>query len=153
MALLKRLSGFAFLALFTVLQLLVYAGMQVPVGVALDRYGSRRLLMTGLVLMTAGQLAFAFVTGVEGRLPSALHAAQISAVVIEARARGRVVVRRGSSPARGVPERAQEIDGPVEAVDLEVVVERHGDELRDLRDGESSWRAGGSSEGLAARPE
>ncbi len=50
------------LALFTVLQLLVYAGMQVPVGVALDRYGSRRLLMTGLVLMTAGQLAFAFVT-------------------------------------------------------------------------------------------
>jgi sugar phosphate permease len=50
------------LALFTVLQLLVYAGMQVPVGVALDRYGSRRLLLTGLVLMTLGQLAFAFVT-------------------------------------------------------------------------------------------
>ena len=50
------------LALFTVLQLLVYAGMQVPVGVALDRFGSRRLLLTGLVLMTVGQLAFAFVT-------------------------------------------------------------------------------------------
>ncbi len=49
------------LALFTVLQLLVYAGMQVPVGVALDRYGSRRLILAGLVLMTAGQLAFAFV--------------------------------------------------------------------------------------------
>jgi sugar phosphate permease len=49
------------LALFTVLQLLVYAGMQVPVGVALDRYGSRRLLLAGLVLMTAGQLTFAFV--------------------------------------------------------------------------------------------
>jgi MFS family permease len=49
------------LATFTVLQLLVYAGMQVPVGVALDRYGSRRLLLAGLVLMTAGQLAFAFV--------------------------------------------------------------------------------------------
>jgi sugar phosphate permease len=49
------------LALFTVLQLLVYAGMQVPVGVALDRYGSRRLLLAGLVLMTVGQLTFAFV--------------------------------------------------------------------------------------------
>ncbi len=49
------------LALFTVLQLLVYAGMQVPVGVALDRYGSRRLLLAGLVLMTAGQLTFALV--------------------------------------------------------------------------------------------
>src|SRR4029453_772208 len=33
------------LAMFTVLQLLVYAGMQVPVGVALDRYGSRKLLL------------------------------------------------------------------------------------------------------------
>ena len=49
------------LALFTVLQLLVYAGMQVPVGVALDRFGSRKLILAGLVLMTAGQLAFAFV--------------------------------------------------------------------------------------------
>jgi MFS family permease len=49
------------LALFTVLQLLVYAGMQVPVGVALDRFGSRRLILSGLALMTAGQLAFAFV--------------------------------------------------------------------------------------------
>ena len=49
------------LALFTVLQLLVYAGMQVPVGVLLDRFGSRALLLGGLVLMTGGQLAFAFV--------------------------------------------------------------------------------------------
>lgn len=48
------------LATFTVLQLVVYAGMQVPVGVLLDRYGSRAMLLTGLVLMTAGQLAFAF---------------------------------------------------------------------------------------------
>ena len=44
------------------LQLLVYAGMQVPVGVAIDRYGPKKLLLAGLVLMTAGQLAFAFVT-------------------------------------------------------------------------------------------
>ncbi len=50
------------LSMFTVLQLLVYAGMQVPVGVALDRYGSRKVLLAGLVLMTIGQLAFAFVT-------------------------------------------------------------------------------------------
>lgn len=47
------------LALFTVLQLAVYAAMQVPVGVLLDRFGSRRLLLGGLVLMTCGQLAFA----------------------------------------------------------------------------------------------
>jgi len=48
------------LATFTVLQLIVYAAMQIPVGVLLDRYGSKRLLLTGLVLMTAGQLMFAF---------------------------------------------------------------------------------------------
>lgn len=50
------------LAFFTVLQLLVYAGMQIPVGVLLDRYGPRRILLVGLVGMTAGQLAFAFAT-------------------------------------------------------------------------------------------
>ena len=48
------------LAFFTVLQLVVYAGMQVPVGVLLDRYGSRMLLLVGLALMTGGQVAFAF---------------------------------------------------------------------------------------------
>jgi sugar phosphate permease len=48
------------LAFFTVLQLLVYAAMQIPVGVLLDRFGSRRMLLIGLALMTAGQLAFAF---------------------------------------------------------------------------------------------
>ena len=49
------------LAFFTVLQLVVYAGMQIPVGVLLDRFGSRALLVSGLTLMTAGQLAFAVV--------------------------------------------------------------------------------------------
>jgi len=48
------------LATFTMVQLLVYAGMQLPVGVMLDRFGSKRLLATGLILMTVGQLAFAF---------------------------------------------------------------------------------------------
>ncbi len=49
------------LASFTVLQLVVYAAMQVPVGVLLDRYGPRALLLSGLVLMTCAQVAFAFV--------------------------------------------------------------------------------------------
>ncbi len=49
------------LAFFTVLQLIVYAGMQIPVGVLLDRYGSRALLLSGLTFMTVGQLAFAVV--------------------------------------------------------------------------------------------
>lgn len=50
------------LGMFTVLQLLVYAGLQVPVGVLLDRFGSRLILLTGLALMTLGQLLFAFTT-------------------------------------------------------------------------------------------
>ena len=50
------------LAFFTVLQLIVYAGLQVPVGVLLDRFGSRFMLLGGLVLLTVGQLAFAFST-------------------------------------------------------------------------------------------
>ena len=50
------------LAFFTVLQLLVYAGMQIPVGVLLDRFGSKRLLLAGMVTMTAAQLGFAFAT-------------------------------------------------------------------------------------------
>jgi len=50
------------LSFFTVLQLVVYAGLQVPIGVLLDRFGSRLLLLGGLALMTAGQLAFAVVS-------------------------------------------------------------------------------------------
>jgi sugar phosphate permease len=48
------------LSTFTVLQLLVYAGMQIPVGVLLDRYGAQRMLFTGAILMTVAQLGFAF---------------------------------------------------------------------------------------------
>ncbi|MGW5669048.1 MFS transporter [Micromonospora sp. NPDC003776] len=54
----------AALATFSVAQLAVYAAMQVPVGVLLDRFGSRRLLLAGGVLMVAGQLCFAVVTDV-----------------------------------------------------------------------------------------
>jgi sugar phosphate permease len=49
------------LATFTVLQLLVYAALQVPVGALLDRFGSQRVILTGLALMTGGQLLFAVV--------------------------------------------------------------------------------------------
>lgn len=48
------------LATFTMVQLLVYAAMQVPVGAMLDRFGSRALLGTGLLLMTLAQAGFAF---------------------------------------------------------------------------------------------
>ena len=37
--------------------------MQIPVGVLLDRFGSRRMLAAGLLLMTAGQLLFYFTGG------------------------------------------------------------------------------------------
>ncbi|GAA1879910.1 MFS transporter [Lapillicoccus jejuensis] len=47
------------LATFTVVQLLVYAALQVPVGVLLDRFGSKRLLLAGVTLMSLGQLWFA----------------------------------------------------------------------------------------------
>src|SRR4051794_2163489 len=49
----------AILSLFSVLQLAVYAGMQVPVGVLLDRLGSRRLIAAGAVLMGIGQIVLA----------------------------------------------------------------------------------------------
>ncbi|MPZ97501.1 MAG: MFS transporter [Propionibacteriales bacterium] len=50
------------LSTFAMLQLLVYAAMQIPVGVLLDRFGPRRILLTGLALMTLAQVGFAFAT-------------------------------------------------------------------------------------------
>lgn len=49
------------LAAFTMLQLLVYAGMQIPVGLLVDRFGSRSVLLCGAALMSIGQVAFALV--------------------------------------------------------------------------------------------
>src|SRR3954469_16102740 len=46
----------AVLSLFAVLQLAVYAAMQIPVGVVLDRFGTRRLVVAGALIMAAGQL-------------------------------------------------------------------------------------------------
>jgi len=50
------------LSFFTMLQLVVYAGMQIPVGLMVDRFGSRRVLMTGALLMTVAQTGFALAT-------------------------------------------------------------------------------------------
>ena len=47
------------LATFTMLQLLVYAGMQIPVGLLVDRFGSRSVLLCGTVLLTLAQAGFA----------------------------------------------------------------------------------------------
>ncbi len=52
------------LASFAVLQLLVYAGLQVPVGLMLDRVGSRVLIASGAALMAAGQVLLAVSPGV-----------------------------------------------------------------------------------------
>ncbi|RNM14988.1 MFS transporter [Nocardioides pocheonensis] len=48
------------LATFTMVQLLVYAGMQIPVGLLVDRFGSRALLLTGATILTCAQTGFAF---------------------------------------------------------------------------------------------
>lgn len=48
------------LSVFTMVQLLVYAAMQIPVGALLDRFGSKRLLLSGVTLMTVAQLGFAY---------------------------------------------------------------------------------------------
>ncbi|WP_405012364.1 nitrate/nitrite transporter [Kitasatospora sp. NBC_01539] len=52
--------GASALSTFAVLQVLVYAAMQIPVGLLVDRLGARRVLLLGVLLMSAGQLAFAF---------------------------------------------------------------------------------------------
>ncbi|MBS1674901.1 MAG: MFS transporter [Actinobacteria bacterium] len=52
------------LSLFAVLQLAVYGFMQVPVGVLLDRFGSRPIMVAGMALMAVGQLVMAFAPNV-----------------------------------------------------------------------------------------
>ena len=58
--------GAGALASFAVLQLLVYAALQVPVGLLLDRFGSLRLVVSGGVLMAAGQAIMATTDHVGG---------------------------------------------------------------------------------------
>ena len=57
-------AGASVLSTFVVLQLVVYAGLQVPVGVALDRFGSRRMLVAGALALAAGQLTLALAESV-----------------------------------------------------------------------------------------
>lgn len=57
-------AGASAVSLFLVLQLAVYAGLQVPVGVALDRFGSRRMILAGALTMAVGQLVLALATDV-----------------------------------------------------------------------------------------
>jgi len=55
-------AGPAALSGFVVLQLLVYAALQVPVGLLLDRFGGRVMVVTGALTMAAGQLVLALAT-------------------------------------------------------------------------------------------
>jgi MFS family permease len=57
-------AGASAISLFLVLQLAVYAGLQIPVGVALDRLGSRRMILAGAVTMAAGQVVLALASDV-----------------------------------------------------------------------------------------
>lgn len=50
------------LGTFTVLQLLVYAGMQIPVGLLVDRFGPRTVLTAGVVTISVAQVGFALAT-------------------------------------------------------------------------------------------
>src|SRR5690625_2972058 len=50
----------ALLSSLGVLQLAIYAGMQIPVGMLIDRIGARRLLIIGTVIMLAGQILVGF---------------------------------------------------------------------------------------------
>ncbi len=52
----------AALSLLAVVQLAVYAALQVPAGVLVDRLGPRRLIAAGAVLIACGQLALAVTT-------------------------------------------------------------------------------------------
>lgn len=58
------------LSTFVVLQVIVYAGAQVPAGLLLDRFGSKKLILVGGALMASGQLALAFTES----LPTAIAA-------------------------------------------------------------------------------
>lgn len=62
----------AALAFFTVAQLMVYAGLQIPVGVLVDRHGPRVLIVAGAVLMTTGQAQLAFADSVGGGIAGRL---------------------------------------------------------------------------------
>lgn len=55
--------GASGLAMLAMVQLLVYATLQIPVGIMVDRVGSKRMLLIGASVMAAGQLIFALSDG------------------------------------------------------------------------------------------
>ncbi|THG32952.1 MFS transporter [Naasia lichenicola] len=61
-------SAASALSTLGVLQLVVYAGLQIPVGVLIDRIGPKTLLLSGAALMVIGQL----IVGVSTTLPLAI---------------------------------------------------------------------------------
>ncbi|MGB0877380.1 MAG: MFS transporter [Mycobacterium sp.] len=63
-------AGPTLLSMFVVLQVVVYAGAQVPAGLLLDRFGSKALIVSGAALMATGQLVLAFTES----LPTAIAA-------------------------------------------------------------------------------
>lgn len=58
------------LSSFVVIQIVVYAAMQVPAGVLLDRFGPRAMITTGVTVMSVGQLTL----GLTHSLPTAISA-------------------------------------------------------------------------------
>ncbi|NHC21907.1 MFS transporter [Nocardioides sp. IC4_145] len=56
------------LASFVVLQLVVYAAAQVPMGILVDRVGPRRVLLGGVLVMSVGQAVFALADSYAGVL-------------------------------------------------------------------------------------
>ncbi|SHK28729.1 Sugar phosphate permease [Pseudonocardia thermophila] len=63
-------TGPALLSGFIVLQLIVYAALQVPAGVLLDRFGARKVITVGGLTMAAGQILL----GLSTTLPVAIAA-------------------------------------------------------------------------------
>ncbi|WP_066360670.1 MFS transporter [Herbidospora mongoliensis] len=60
--------GAAGLSALAMLQLLVYAALQVPVGILVDRLGSKKMLIAGAVVLAAGNVVFALSGGVAGAI-------------------------------------------------------------------------------------
>lgn len=52
-------AGPRVLAAFVMLQIVVYAGMQIPTGVLLDRFGPKVMITTGITVISTGQLTLA----------------------------------------------------------------------------------------------
>lgn len=65
-------SPVAVMSVFVIVQMVVYAGMQLPAGLLLDRLGSRKTIAIGTAIMAAGQvvlaLAASFPVGLAARI-------------------------------------------------------------------------------------